>query len=155
MLKWSGRKIVASFPGLLHTSSFWLLPVCKNGGRRLENFITWSTAQLSKVDTPPLNSQVIYETNLTFCGSYKVDKCQQSYTECMKNPQAKTHDSKRLQSDKRENIQQWRDHLVEWKDGTIWSCTAYITAIPERLSFEPGYVLQVGLNSSLELVSIL
>jgi len=44
---------------------------------------------------------------------------------------------------------------VEQKDGTIWSCTAYITAIPQRLSFEPGYVLQVGLTSPLELVSIL
>ena len=33
---------------------------------------------------------------------------------------------------------------MERKDGTIWSCTAYITAIPQRLSFEPGYVLQVG-----------
>ena len=47
------------------------------------------------------------------------------------------------------------NHLVERKDGTIWSCTAYITAIPQRLSFEPGYVLQVGLTYPLELVSIL
>jgi len=31
----------------------------------------------------------------------------------------------------------------------------YITAIPQRLSFKPGYVLQVGLTSALELVSIL
>jgi len=32
---------------------------------------------------------------------------------------------------------------------TIWSCIAYITAIPQQLSFEPGYVLQVGLTSPL------
>ena len=40
------------------------------------------------------------------------------------------------------------------KDGTIWS---YITAIPQQLSFEPRYVLQVGLTSPMhmELVSIL
>ena len=44
---------------------------------------------------------------------------------------------------------------MEQEDGTIWSCTAYITAIPLQLSFEPGYVLQVGLTSPLELVSIL
>jgi len=31
---------------------------------------------------------------------------------------------------------------MERKDGTIWSCTAYITAIPQQLSFEPGYVLR-------------
>ena len=78
-----------------------------------------------------------------------------SYTKRMKHTQAKSHDSERLQSDGRENTQQWRDHLVERKDGTIWSCTAYITAIPQRLSFEPGYALQVGLTFPLELVSIL
>ena len=38
------------------------------------------------------------------------------------------------------------------KDGTIWSCTAYIIAIPQRLSFEPRYVLQVGLSFPLELL---
>jgi len=41
---------------------------------------------------------------------------------------------------------------VKRKDGTIWSFTAYITAIPQRFSFEPGYVLQVGLTSPLELL---
>ena len=40
---------------------------------------------------------------------------------------------------------------MERKDGTIWSCTAYITAIPQRLSFEPGYILQAGLTSPLNL----
>jgi len=44
---------------------------------------------------------------------------------------------------------------MERKDGPIWSCTAYIAAIPQRLRFEPGYVLQVELTSPLELVSIL
>ena len=79
----------------------------------------------------------------------------ESYTKHMKHTQAKSHDSERLQSDKHKNTQQWRNHLVEQKDGTIWSCIAYITAIPQRLSFEPGYVLQVGLTYPLELVSIL
>jgi len=79
----------------------------------------------------------------------------ESYTKRMKHTQAKSHYSERLQSDRRENTQQWRNHLVERKDGTICSCTAYITAIPQRLSFEPGYVLQVGLTFPLELISIL
>ena len=61
----------------------------------------------------------------------------ESYTERMKHTQAKSHDSKRLRSDKRENTQQWCNHLME-QNGTIWSCTAYITAIPQRLSFEHG-----------------
>ena len=79
----------------------------------------------------------------------------ESYTKRTKHTQAKRHDSERLKSDGCENTQQWRNHLVERKDGTIWSCTAYITAIPQWLSFEPGYVLQVGLTSPLELASIL
>ena len=79
----------------------------------------------------------------------------ESYTKRMKHTQDKRHDSERLQSDGRENTKQWSNHLEERKDGTIWSCTAYISAIPQRLSFEPGYVLQVGLTSPLELVSTL
>ena len=79
----------------------------------------------------------------------------ESYTKRMKHTQAKSHDSERLQSDGRENTQQLRNPLVERKVGTIWSCTAYITAIPQRLSFEPGYVLQVGHTSPLELLLIL
>ena len=43
---------------------------------------------------------------------------------------------------------------MEQKDGTIWSCIVYITAIPQQLSFEPGYVLEVGLTSPLELVLV-
>ena len=35
---------------------------------------------------------------------------------------------------------------MDRKDGTIWSFTAYITAFPQRLIFEPRYVLQVGLT---------
>jgi len=73
----------------------------------------------------------------------------------MKHTQAKSHDFERLQSDGREYTQHRRNHLMERKDSTIWSCSAYITAIPQRLSFEPGYVLQVELTSPLELVSIL
>jgi len=44
---------------------------------------------------------------------------------------------------------------VEQKDSIIWSSTTYIIAIPQRLSFEPGYFLQVGLTSPLELVLVL
>jgi len=57
----------------------------------------------------------------------------ESYIKHMKYTQAKSHDSERLQSDRHENTYQWRNHLIKWKDGTIWSCTAYITAIPQRL----------------------
>ena len=47
------------------------LQYAKTEGEGLGNFITWSAAQLSKVVTPPLNIQVIYETDLAFCASYK------------------------------------------------------------------------------------
>jgi len=79
----------------------------------------------------------------------------ESYTKRIKHTQPKSHNSERLQSDGHENTQQWHNHLMERKDGTIWSCTAHITAIPQRLSFKPGYILQVGLTSPLELVLIL
>ena len=42
---------------------------------------------------------------------------------------------------------------MERKDGTIWSFTPCITAIPQRFCFEPGDVLQVGPTSSLKVVS--
>ena len=71
----------------------------------------------------------------------------ESYNKRMKHTQAKSHNSERLQIHRRENTQQWCNHLVER--------SAYITAIPQRLSFEPGYILQVGLASPLELVSVL
>jgi len=38
------------------------------------------------------------------------------------------------------------------KAGTIWSCTAYISAISQWLSFNLGYVFQVGLAFPLQLV---
>ena len=79
----------------------------------------------------------------------------ESYTKHMKHPQAKSHDSERLPRDRCENTQQLRNQLMEQKDSTIWSITTYITAIPQQFSFEPGYVLQVGLASPLELASIL
>ena len=37
----------------------------------LGNFITWSMARLSNVIMPPLNRQVIYKMDLSFCVSYK------------------------------------------------------------------------------------
>ena len=39
------------------------------------------------------------------------------------------------------NTQQWCNHLIRQKDGTIWSCTAYITAITRGLS-EPRNLFQ-------------
>jgi len=47
------------------------LQYAKTEGEGLGNFITWSAARPSNVVTPPLNSQVIYETDLAFCASYK------------------------------------------------------------------------------------
>jgi len=58
----------------------------------------------------------------------------ESYTKHMKHTKAKSHDSKRLLRDKYQNTQQWCNHLVEQKDGNIWSCTTYITAIPQALN---------------------
>ena len=47
------------------------LQYAKTEGEGLGNFITWSKARPSNVVMPPLNSQVIYETDLAFCASYK------------------------------------------------------------------------------------
>ena len=71
----------------------------------------------------------------------------------MKHTQAKSHDFKRLLGDIPSSD---GNHLVERKHGTVWSCTTYITATSQRLSFEPKYMyaLQVGLTSPLELVSV-
>jgi len=43
----------------------------KMEGEGLGNFITWSTARPSNVVTCPLNSQVIYKSDLAFCASCK------------------------------------------------------------------------------------
>ena len=45
----------------------------------------------------------------------------ESYTKHVKRTQAKSHDSKRLLSDKHKNAQKWCNYLVEWKDGNVWS----------------------------------
>jgi len=49
------------------------------------------------------------------------------------------------------------DAIISWSENhTIRGVSPHIiTAIPQQLSFEPGNVLQVGLTSPLELVSIL
>ena len=47
------------------------LQYAKTEGEGLGNFITWSAARPSNIVTPPLNSQVIYKTDLAFCASYK------------------------------------------------------------------------------------
>ena len=57
----------------------------------------------------------MYETDLTFCASYKDGGQAQaeSYTEHMEYTQGESYDSKRLLSDKCENTQQWCNLLVE------------------------------------------
>ena len=144
---------VASLPGLLRLQ---YLQYAKTEGEGLGNFITWSTVQPSMSSHLLSTAKwymrpILHSVLATKMGIAPAE----SYTKCMKHTQAKSHDSNRLQSDMCENTQQWHNHLVEQKDSTIWSCTAHITAIPQRLSFEPGYVLLVGLTSPLELVSIL
>jgi len=68
----------------------------------------------------------------------------ESYTKCMKHIPAKATISI-------SKSYTWKYPAVTQsscgaKGSTIWSCTAYITATPQQLSFEPGYVLQVGLT---------
>ena len=65
-----------------------------------------------------------------------------SYTEHMNRTQARSHDSKGLPSDKCENAQ-LRHNLL--------TC---IIAILQWFCFQPGYVLQVGPASTLELVVV-
>ena len=79
------------------------LQYAKTEGEGLGNFIMWSTARPSKVVTPPLNSQVIYETDLASVLAIKMGQAPaESYTKRMKHTQDKSHDSERLQSDGRE-----------------------------------------------------
>jgi len=80
---------------------FDCLQYAKMEGEGLGNFIMWSAARPSNVVMSPLNSQVICETDLAFCASYK-DGTSAS-TEHMKHTPATRHDSKRLLSDKRES----------------------------------------------------
>jgi len=49
------------------------------------------------------------------------------------------------------------DAIISWSEKTaLFGVTPLIfTAIPQQLSFEPGYVIQVGLTSPLEFVLIL
>ena len=159
MLLWeytTGAFFVASFPGLLRLQFLITCSMQKQREKawgissrdpRHDRQISSRLLSTAKWYTRPILHSVL----ATKMGQAPAE----SYTKRMKHTQAKSHDPERLQSDGRENAQQWRNHLVERKDGTIWSCSAYITAIPQRLSFEPRYVLQVGLTSPLELSSIL
>ena len=152
---------IAAFPVLAATPPvFDRLRVANMEGEGLGNLIVWLSTQLSYVVTPllimqPSDVQYVWDRSCILCLATKMGQVPaESYTECMKNIQAKSHDSKRLLSDKHENTQQWRNHLVEQKDGTIWSFT-HITAVPQWLSFKLGYVLQVRLTSPLEVVLVL
>ena len=86
--------------------------------------ITWSASWLSYVVTCALNSQVVYETDLAFCTTYEDGKCANR-----EHTQTKSRDSIRIMNYKCENAQQWCNFLVEWKEDTTCTCTAYITAI--------------------------
>jgi len=147
---------LASFPGLLRLQ---FLIACSMQNRREK---AWGLSSRDPRHDRQLSSRllstakwytrpILHSVLATKMGQAPAE----NYTKRMKHTQAKSHDSERLPSDGHENTQQWRKLLVERKDGTIWSCTAYITAIPQWLSFEPGYVLQVGHTSPLELLPIL
>ena len=69
----------------------------------------------------------------------------ESYTKHMKHTQAKSHDLKRLLSDKRESTEEWQSSHGAKKMALFG--ISYITSILQRLSFKPEYVLQVGLTS--------
>jgi len=121
---------IAAFPVLAATPPvFDRLRVANMEGEGLGNLIVWLSTQLSYVVTPllimqPSDVQYVWDRSCILCLATKMGQVPaESYTECMKNIQAKSHDSKRLLSDKHENTQQWRNHLVEQKDGTIWSFT--------------------------------
>ena len=134
---------------------FDCLQYAKMEGEGLGNFITWSMARRSHQMSSCLLLTAKWYTR-PIVHSVLATKMGQAPLSVWNILRLKAmHDSKRQQSDRPKNTQWSRNHLMERKDGTIWSCTAYITAIPQRLSFEPGYVLQVGLTSPLELVSIL
>jgi len=127
-------------------------------GEGLEHCTTWSTTFPLWMSSHLLSTAtVMYKTaTLHSVLATKIGQAlAESYTERIKHTQAKNHDCKGLLSDKYETNLQWQNHLVEWKDGTIWSCTTCIIAITKQLSFEPGYILQEGLTSPLELVSVI
>jgi len=125
-------------------------------GEGLENLTTWSTTWPLWMSSHLSTSTVVYKTDLAFCASYKNwTSTSRELHWAIKHTHTKSHDSKELLSDKYEINSQSHNHLVERKDGTIGSCTACIIAIPKWLSFKPGYVLQEGLTSPSELVSVL
>ena len=146
------RHILASFPGLLRLQ--FLIACCMQKRREKAWGISSRDLRHDHQKSSHLLSTAKWYTRPILHSVLATKMGQapaESYTKSMKHTQAKSHDSERLQSDRRENTQQWHNHLMERKDGTIWSCTAYITAIPQRLSFEPGYILQAGLTSPLNL----
>jgi len=150
--------VIASLPGLLHLQFLIACSMQKKKQREkawgilscdLQHEHHMSSYLLSTAKW--CTKQILHSILATKMGQVPAE----SYTKHMKHTQAKSHNSKSLLSDKCENTQRWCNHLVEWKDSTIWSSIAYITVIPQQLSFKHGYLLQVGLTSPLELVSVL
>jgi len=131
--------ILASFPGLLRLQ---FLIACSMQKRREK---AWGISSCDPRHDRQMSSRLLSTAKwytrpiLRSVLATKMGQAPaESYTKRMKYTQAKSHDSERLHNDRREYTQQWCNHLQERKDGTIWSFTAYITVIPQRLSFEPG-----------------
>ena len=105
------------------------------------NFISWNKCKAAKSRT---------KTTASHTHLFMADPCLNSLEYHLKMGQVPAECTKHRTMipkgcwvhDKRENNQLWHNHLVEQKDSTIWSCTAYITAILQQLSVEPGYVSQ-------------
>ena len=75
----------------------------------------------------------------------------ESYTKRMKHTQAKTHDSKRLLSNKRDSYA-----IILWSEKTaLFGVSPLISQPSLSSSASNPDVLQVGLTSPLELASIL
>ena len=62
---------VASFQGLLRLQFLIACSMQKRREKAWGIFVTCSAEQLSNIIIPPLNSQVVYETDLAFCASYE------------------------------------------------------------------------------------
>jgi len=110
-------------------------------GEDLGNLITWSAAWPSHVVTSPFNSQVMCETDLAFYASY--EDCTSASRQL--HLAYKAYSGQKTWLRKAAEWQAWKHSVVMQSScganaGTIWSCIAYISAIPKQSSFNHGYV---------------
>ena len=75
----------------------------------------------------------------------------ESYTERMEHTQAKSHDSKRLRSDKRENTQQWCNHFGAKRQHYLELHHIYHSH-PSAFKLQTWKYLRVGLTSPLNML---